>query len=91
MSKRSVEVFTSGCYLCKEAVHLVQELACPSCEVKVYDLAEPCESKECIDKAKEYGITSVPAVVIDGKIAECCRQGKLDREALTRAGLGRAA
>jgi glutaredoxin len=91
MSKRSVEVFTSGCYLCEETVSLVNELACPSCEVKVYNLAQPCQSKECIDKAKAYGITSVPTVVIDGKIAECCQGGKPDKEALKRAGLGQAA
>jgi hypothetical protein len=39
MTKRHVEVFTSGCYLCDETVTLVKELACQSCEVTVYDLA----------------------------------------------------
>ena len=91
MSKRSVEVFTSGCFLCEETVNLVNELACPHCEVKIYNLAKPCESKECIDKAKAYGVTSVPTVVVDGKIAECCRGGKPDREGLIKAGLGQPA
>ncbi|MDP3920358.1 MAG: thioredoxin family protein [Candidatus Omnitrophota bacterium] len=90
MSKRKVEIFTSGCYLCEETVSLVKELACSSCEVEVYDISEPCESEECADKAKAYGINSVPAVVIDGKIAECCKRGKPDREALLAAGLGTA-
>lgn len=40
--KRRVEVFTSGCPLCKGAVRLVTALACPSCEVRVYDLREGC-------------------------------------------------
>lgn len=91
MEKRKVEVFTSGCFLCEETVSLVKELACPSCEVSIYNLAEPCDSEECIEKAKKYGVTSVPTVVIDGKVTECCQRGKLDREALIKAGLGQAA
>jgi len=91
MAKRKVEVFTSGCFLCEETVKLVRELTCPNCEVTVYDISEPCESKECIDKARAYGITSVPTVVVDGKIAECCKRGKPDKGALIAAGIGKAA
>lgn len=88
MPKRKVEVFTSGCFLCEEAVQLVQELACPNCEVAVYNLADPCESKVCIDKAKTYGVNAVPAVVVDGKLVECCERGRVNREALVTAGIG---
>jgi DNA-binding transcriptional MerR regulator len=91
MGQRNVEVFTSGCYLCEETVDLVKELACPSCELTVYDLANPCASKECIDKAKTYGINSVPTVVVDGKVLDCCKRGKPDRETLLAAGIGAAA
>ncbi len=90
MAKRKVEVFTSGCYLCEETVALLKDMACSSCEVSVYDLSNPCESKECIEKSKSYGVTSVPTVVIDGKIVECCKRGKPDKEALMSAGLGKA-
>jgi len=90
MTKRKVEVFTSGCYLCEDMVKLVKDLACPSCEVVVYNLADPCESKECLEKAKEYGISAVPTVVVDGKIADCCKQVKPSREALMAAGIGRS-
>lgn len=90
MAKRKVEVFTSGCYLCEDTVALVKDLACPSCEVVVYDISNPCESKECIEKSKAYEITAVPSVVIDGKIVECCKREKPDREALFAAGLGKA-
>ena len=88
MAEKTVEVFTSGCFLCEDTVKLVQELACPSCDVQIYDLSEPCESQECIEKAKIYGINSVPTVVVDGTIVECCRRGKPDREALMAAGIG---
>lgn len=37
MPKRQVEV-TAGCPICEPAVRLVEELACPDCEVTVYDL-----------------------------------------------------
>ena len=90
MAKRKVEVFTSGCFLCADTVKLVQELACPSCDVAIYNLQDPCDSKECIDKAKEYGITSVPTVVVDGKIVDCCQRGKPDKASLLAAGIGKS-
>ena len=86
--KRRVEIFTADCLLCDETVGLVKELACPSCEVIVYNIKEQCESKECLDKMKQYNITSVPTVVVDGKIAECCKRGKVSKETLKAAGVG---
>lgn len=88
MAKRKVEVFTSGCFICDEAVKLVKELSCGNCDVTVYNLSEPCESQECIQKAKAYGINAVPAVAVDGKLVECCQRGKVDRRALVAAGIG---
>lgn len=38
MAKRKVEVFIAGCPVCDKTVKLVQSLACPNCEVVVYDL-----------------------------------------------------
>jgi len=84
-AKRRVEVFTAGCPLCDETVKLVKELACPSCEVTIYDL-----SKNGMDKAKEYGVNSVPTVVVDGRIAECCIRGKPNAESLKAAGIGQS-
>jgi len=88
MKKRTVEVFTAGCPLCDDAVALVQEMACPSCEVVVHDLAKGCETDDCRAKARRYGVTSVPAVVVDGALAACCAGGGIDREALRAAGVG---
>ena len=81
--KRSVEVFTAGCPLCDETVRLVKKLACPSCEVKVYNLNE-----DGMDKARQYGINSVHTVVVDGRIAECCSRRKPNEEDLRAAGIG---
>lgn len=81
--KRKVEIFTAGCPLCDETVKLVKALACPSCDVRVYNLREGG-----MDKAKEYGINSVPTVVVDGKVADCCRRGKPNETDLKAAGIG---
>lgn len=87
-NKRQVEVFTAGCPLCDETVQLVNSLACPNCEVTVYDLREGCATNECREKAKAYGVHRVPAVVIDGKLADCCSVGPVSADALRAAGLG---
>ena len=80
---RKVEVFSAGCPVCSETIALVKRLACASCEVEVLDLREP----EVAERARRLGICSVPAVVVDGELAECCR-GSLDEAALRQAGIG---
>jgi glutaredoxin len=86
--KKRVEVFIAGCPVCDEAVRLVKELACEDCEVIVYNLNEPCESGECLEKVKSYGVTRVPAVAVDGRLAECCEVGSVTKEGLKAAGIG---
>lgn len=89
MANRSVEVFTAGCYLCDEAVKAVRELACENCSVQVYDLREGCATNECREKTAKYGIHRVPAVVVDGKLVDCCGpQTPVSRQALRKAGIG---
>jgi thioredoxin family protein len=83
MAKRQIEIFTAGCPVCDPAVQLVQELACPDCEVTVYDLRETGA-----DKARQYGVSRVPTVVVDGAIAPCCQGGAVDRAQLQAAGIG---
>ncbi|MEW6522056.1 MAG: thioredoxin family protein [Bacillota bacterium] len=90
MVKRKVEVFSAGCPVCRDAVKLVQELACEQWEVVVYDLSCGCASNEGPGKAAAYGIARVPAVVIDGKLVQCCQsQEPVSRELLLAAGVGR--
>jgi glutaredoxin 3 len=85
MAKRQVEVFTAGCPICAPTVQLVEELACPDCEVTVYDLRE-----QGAEKARHYGITTVPAVVVNGRLAACCDRSGPDREQLRAAGIGQS-
>ncbi len=90
MAKRKVEVFTAGCPVCDDAVKLVNSIACPSCEVTVYDLNKGCETNICREKAKSYGIKRLPAVFVDGKLMECGNIGPVSDETLRAAGLGTA-
>jgi len=85
---RKIEVFTAGCPLCDETVKLVESLACPNCEVTVYDLREGYATDDCRDKAKAYGVQRVPAVVIEGQLASCCEGSAVSAETLRAAGLG---
>jgi protein-disulfide isomerase len=62
MKKRQVEIFTGNCPLCDETVRMVQELACPTCEVSVYNL------REDLEKAQQYGVNAVPAIAINGTL-----------------------
>ncbi len=87
-TKRKIEVFTAGCSVCSPVVDMVKSMACSDCEVIVYNLAEPCESKECIDKAKTYGIKALPAVAVNGKLLSCCQNKGVSEDELKNAGIG---
>ncbi|MGH1348813.1 MAG: thioredoxin family protein [Nannocystales bacterium] len=88
MSKRTVEIFSAGCPACKGTIQLVNNIACPSCDVSVLDMKDPTVSK----RAKDLGITRVPAVVVNGKLADCCVGSSCPTEAgLRTAGVGSAA
>ncbi len=83
-TKRKIEVFSAGCPACAETIELVNRVACPSCEVSVLDMNRP----EVAERAKGLGIRSVPAVAIDGKLADCCSGRSPDEATLRAAGLG---
>jgi len=83
-TKRKVEVFSAGCAVCETTIERIKEIACPSCEVLVLDM----KADDVAKRAKTLGIRSVPAVVIDGKLAECCSGRGPDEDVLRAAGLG---
>jgi glutaredoxin len=84
-AKRKIEVFSAGCPVCLKTIEMISHIACPSCEVCVLDMNKP----EVSERAKSLGIRSVPAVVIDGKLANCCSGRGSDEATLRAAGLGR--
>ena len=86
-AKRKIEVFSAGCATCAETIEIIKRAACVSCEVIVHDM----KSMEVAKRAKALGIRSVPAVVIEGKLASCCAGRGVDEAILRAAGLGRPA
>jgi len=82
--KRRIEVFSAGCPACNETVDRVNRLACPSCEVSVLDMNDPDVAR----RAKALGVRSVPAVAIDGRLADCCSGRGPDEATLRATGLG---
>ena len=83
-TQRQIEIFSAGCPACQSAIDLVNDVACGSCEVTVYDMSQP----ETATRAASLGIRSVPAVVVNGRLLDCCRGG-LDEQMLRDAGVGR--
>jgi glutaredoxin len=81
---RTIEVFSAGCPACQETIDFVNRVACPSCEVSVLDMHDASVAR----RAKDLGIRSVPAVVINGKLADCCAGRGPDAATLRAAGLG---
>ena len=83
IAKRKIEVFSAGCSVCQETIEMVKRNACQSCEITVLDMNDT----NVADKAKQLGIRSVPAVVIDGKLADCCTGRGPNEATLKAAGL----
>ncbi len=81
---RKIEVFSAGCPVCSETIALVERLMCPSCELTVHDMNESGGAA----RARELGVSSVPAVAVDGRLASCCASGGPDEASLRAAGLG---
>ena len=78
---RTIEVFSAGCPTCKEAIELVKNIAGSGCEVKVHDMHQPGVAA----RAKEHGVRSVPAVLVDGELAGCCAGRGPDEQTLREA------
>ena len=81
---RKVEVFSAGCSVCEDAIAKIKAWACESCEVIVLDMKDDTVA----GYAKKLGINSVPAVAIDGVVADCCAGRDINEETLRGAGLG---
>ncbi|QDU38801.1 Glutaredoxin [Maioricimonas rarisocia] len=83
-NQRKVEIFSAGCPACDATVQLVQSLACPSCDVTVLDMNDP----HVANRADTLGVRSVPAVVVDGQLADGCGGRGPDHQTLEAAGMG---
>ena len=82
--KRQIEIFSAGCPVCQDTIDLVKRMACASCEISVLDMND----KEVAARAADLGLRSVPAVAINGTLADCCTGRGVDENVLRTAGIG---
>lgn len=61
----------------------MRSISCESCDVQVLNM----RSQAAQAKAKQYGVRRVPAVVVNGRLADCC-QGAVSTETLRELGVG---
>ncbi len=81
---RLIEIFSAGCPACEETIALVNRIACPSCEIRILDMHDAAVAQQ----AHRYGVRTVPAVVVDGRLANCCAGRGPEEQALRAAGVG---
>lgn len=79
--KHTIEIFSAGCAACEKTIDAVKQLAGSEHEIQVHDMHSP----EVASRASEHGIRSLPAVVIDGKLAGCCAGRGPDEHVLREA------
>lgn len=82
--KRQIEIFSAGCALCRDTIELVNGMACSSCEITIHDMTDAAVAA----RANALGIRAVPAVVVDGRLADCCTGRGPDADALRAVGIG---
>jgi hypothetical protein len=82
--KRQIEVFSAACSVCETTIDLVHRLASSSDEVIILNMHDPHVAR----RAQQLSIRSVPAIVIDGALADCCAGRGVDEATLRAAGLG---
>jgi predicted DsbA family dithiol-disulfide isomerase len=75
--RRKVEVFSAGCALCQEVIDVVKREV-GSSQVIVHNMKDA----RGLARAEQLGIRSVPAVVIDGKLASSSTVRGVDIQAL---------
>ena len=81
-ARKKIEVFSAGCGACTGTIEMLKRIAGNSHEIVVHDM----HNSDVAKRAKELGVRSVPAVVVDGKLAGCCA-GRGPDEGVLRAAL----
>ena len=80
-SKHKIEIFSAGCATCKETIEMVRKIAGPDHEVQIHDMHQ----HDIASRAKQHGVRSLPAVMVDGKLAACCAGRGPDEHVLREA------
>ena len=83
-NKRKITVYSAGCPACQEVVEMINNMVCSSCEVEVLDMHDT----DVAQRAKNAGVQSVPAVAVNGVLADCCQGRGPDKDTLQTMGIG---
>ena len=79
--RKKIEIFSAGCSACNETVEMVKRIAGQAHDIEIHDMHQG----HVAARAKQHGIKSVPSVVVDGKLADCCAGRGPDEKILRRA------
>ena len=79
--KRKIEIFSAGCATCNETIKMVRKIAGQDHEIHVHDMHQ----QDIASRAKQHGVRSLPAVVINDKLAGCCAGRGVDENVLREA------
>jgi glutaredoxin len=79
--KHKIEIFSAGCSTCKETIDMVRKIAGTDHEVQIHDM----HKEDIASRAKQHGVRSLPAVMVDGKLAGCCAGRGPDEHVLREA------
>jgi glutaredoxin len=79
--KHKIEIFSAGCKTCTDTIETVKKLAGSEHEVVVHDMHQ----QEIASRASRHGVRSVPAIVINGKLAGCCAGRGVEENVLREA------
>lgn len=80
-AKHTIEIYSAGCSTCKETIEMVKKLAGSEQEVRVHEM----QQGDTAARAKKLGIRSLPAVVVNGKLAGCCAGRGPDERVIRQA------
>lgn len=79
--KHKIEIFSAECATCKETIDMVRKIVGPDHDLQIHDMHQ----EGIATRAQQHGVRSLPAVVIDGKLAGCCAGRGPDEHILRQA------
>ncbi len=80
--KRTVEIFTAECPICQEVVSKISDASCcDSCETVIVNTQKSTGA----ERAKELGVSRLPAIAVDGELLGCCETSPIDFDMLKQA------
>jgi glutaredoxin 3 len=64
MPRRQVEIFSAGCPICEQTIHLLRKVADEFCDITVLNVRDDTVAT----RARALGLCSFPAVVVEGEL-----------------------